>query len=57
LPQTSALWQQEFFDHVLRSAESHDQKWQYVRDNPVRAGLVNDPDQWPWQGQIDELQF
>jgi len=33
-------WQKTFFDHVLRSAESYTEKWHYVRENPVRAGLV-----------------
>jgi len=23
--------------------------------NPARAGLVSDPDQWPYQGILDEL--
>jgi hypothetical protein len=31
------IWQREFFDHLLRSEESYDQKWNYVRENPVRA--------------------
>ena len=34
------LWQSEFFDHVIRSADSYTEKWNYVRENPVRAGLV-----------------
>ena len=34
------LWQPGFFDHVLRNDESYGQKWKYVRENPVRAGLV-----------------
>ncbi|PYL84261.1 MAG: hypothetical protein DMF23_06740 [Verrucomicrobia bacterium] len=37
---TGTIWQREFFDHLLRSEESYDQKWNYVRDNPVRAGLA-----------------
>jgi REP element-mobilizing transposase RayT len=45
-------WQPGFFDHVLRSDESYAQKWEYVRDNPVRAGLVTQWDQWPHQGEI-----
>ncbi len=44
-------WQEGFFDHVLRSSESYSQKWDYVRQNPVRAGLVEEPDDWPWQGE------
>jgi putative transposase len=45
-------WQRGFFDHVLRSAESYSQKWDYVRQNPVRAGLVSHPDDWPFAGEI-----
>jgi putative transposase len=32
------IWQEGFFDHVRRSNESYAQKWEYVRENPVRAG-------------------
>ena len=32
------IWQEGFFDHVLRSNESYAQKWEYVHENPVRAG-------------------
>jgi len=49
------VWQEEFFDHVLRSSESYSQKWDYVRENPVRAGLVKTSDGWPWQGEIQSL--
>jgi putative transposase len=46
------LWQRQFFDHVLRSDESYGQKWNYVRDNPVRAGLVAKAEDWPYAGEI-----
>jgi putative transposase len=39
---SAELWQPGFFDHVLRSDESYAEKWNYVLQNPVRAGLVND---------------
>jgi putative transposase len=45
-------WQPGFFDHLLRSVESYAQKWEYVRENPVRAGLVQRAEQWPFQGEI-----
>jgi REP element-mobilizing transposase RayT len=48
----SRLWQPGFFDHILRSDESYGEKWNYVRDNPVRAGLVESADDWPYQGEI-----
>ena len=46
------VWQRGFFDHVLRSDESYAQKWEYVRDNPVRAGLVAESSAWPFAGEI-----
>ena len=48
-------WQEGFFDHLLRSAESESQKWDYVRMNPVRAGLCRAPEDWPYQGEIIRL--
>ena len=49
------IWQEEFFDHVLRSTESYSQKWDYVRENPVRAGLVTKMKDWPRHGEIESL--
>jgi REP element-mobilizing transposase RayT len=46
------FWQPGFFDHLLRSDESYGQKWEYVRQNPVRAGLVKFAEDWPYQGEI-----
>jgi putative transposase len=48
-------WQKGFFDHVIRSQESYDQKWLYVRENPVRAGLVLNAEDWPYAGDISLL--
>ncbi len=48
-----ALWQSEFFDHLLRNQESYRDKWMYVRENPVRAGLVRTAEEWPYSGWID----
>ncbi len=45
-------WQEGFFDHVIRNEESHACKWDYVRLNPVRAGLCQAPEEWPYQGEI-----
>jgi putative transposase len=46
------LWQRGFFDHVLRSDQSYSEKWNYVRDNPVRAGLVGNANDWPYAGEV-----
>jgi putative transposase len=50
-------WEKDFFDHVLRSEESYWEKMEYVRQNPVRAGLVKRPEDWPYQGEIHRLVF
>lgn len=51
--QLAPLWQPEFFDHLLRSEESLAEKWMYVRENPVRAGLVSRAEDWPYAGSVD----
>jgi putative transposase len=51
------FWQKGFFDHVLRSAESYEEKWHYVRDNPVRTRLVPTWQAWPYAGEIFDLEF
>jgi REP element-mobilizing transposase RayT len=50
-------WQKGFFDHVLRNDESASQKWEYVRDNPVRAGLVKRWEDWPYRGEVWALEY
>jgi len=50
-------WQKSFFDHVIRSSDSMTAKWLYVRENPVRAGLVADADAWPYAGCIVPIGF
>ena len=47
-----SFWQPGFFDHLLRSDESYREKWIYVSENPVRAGLVSRAQDWPYQGEI-----
>ena len=50
-------WQKGFFDHVLRSQESAGEKWKYVRENPVRAGLVGYSSEWRYLGEIFALDY
>ena len=46
------IWQKGFFDHLIRSSESYSEKWDYVRNNPVRAGLVLQPEDWLFSGFV-----
>ena len=42
------VWEEESFDHVLRSDESLKEKAEYIRQNPVEAGLVRRPEEYRW---------
>jgi REP element-mobilizing transposase RayT len=50
-----SFWQPGFFDHLLRHNESYVEKWDYVWRNPVRAGLVASPEDWPYQGEMHSM--
>jgi putative transposase len=54
---TAPHWQKTFFDHMLRSSESYSEKWSYVRENPVRAGLVKKAEAWPFMGEVFRLEY
>ena len=51
------LFQRDCWDRQLRTGESYAQKWEYVRNNPVRKGLVAHADEWPYQGQMNVLDW
>jgi putative transposase len=51
------VWQRDHWDRQLRSGESYDEKWEYVRNNPVRHGYVTNADDWPYQGDLNELRW
>ncbi|HCR30066.1 MAG TPA: hypothetical protein DIV79_08625 [Opitutae bacterium] len=42
-------WQSGFFDHRIRDDESWEEKAQYIRLNPVRRGLIEKIDDWPYR--------
>jgi len=44
-------WQEGYFDHRLRADERGEQlsaKMNYIRQNPVAAGLCARAEDWPW---------
>jgi putative transposase len=51
------VWQRHHWDRQLRRGESYDEKWEYVRNNPVRHGYIVDADDWPYQGELNELRW
>lgn len=50
-------WQSLHWDTRLRRSESYTEKWHYIRENPVKAGLVLNPEDWPYQGMLNVLRW
>ena len=42
------FWQDESFDHWIRNPEEWQRVRAYIERNPVVAGLVKTPEDWPW---------
>ena len=51
------VWLVNSWDTQLRRGENYDAKWDYVRNNGVRHRLVKHADDWPWQGELNILQW
>lgn len=54
-PHEHPIWQRDCWDTQLRGAESYEAKLNYVRNNPVRHGLVATPEAWPFAGELHAL--
>lgn len=42
------VWQKESFDRIVRDGEEWREKYEYIRNNPVTAGLAAQPEHYPW---------
>lgn len=42
------LWQKGFYDHVIRDDRDFRNHVEYIRHNPVKAGLVEKPEEYPF---------
>jgi putative transposase len=47
-PQRRAFWQARFYDFNLWTTKKRVEKLRYMHRNPVKRGLVETPEQWPW---------
>ena len=60
LPETGRVlpvFQRNCWDVQLRAGDNYTAKWGYVRDNPVRKGLVATADDWAYQGELNVLHW
>jgi len=42
------IWQRRFYDFNLWSDKKRIEKLRYMHRNPVKRGLVGEPEQWQW---------
>jgi len=49
------FWQREYYDHWIRSRDELARVSSYIERNPVSAGLVPSPAEWPWSSATPGL--
>jgi len=42
------IWQRRFYDFNVWTEQKRIEKLRYIHRNPVKRGLVKEPDQWEW---------
>src|SRR5262249_12359976 len=45
---SSFIWQDERYDRWMRDEDEIAEKWEYIVDNAVKAGLAELPERYPW---------
>ncbi len=48
IPDTKHLWQREYWDRYIRDEEHFHSAVDYIHQNPVKAGLCERAEDWPW---------
>jgi REP element-mobilizing transposase RayT len=52
LGEKGPFWQRSYYDHVLRRDEDLESVRSYISENPVRAGLAEVPEEYPFSGSL-----
>jgi putative transposase len=42
------IWQDERYDRIVRDEAEFLEKWQYIRNNPLKEGLASQGEDYPW---------
>jgi REP element-mobilizing transposase RayT len=50
------FWQRECYDHWVRGAAEFLKISDYIENNPVKAGLVSTPEDYPWSSRSSQAQ-
>jgi hypothetical protein len=51
MPHIGTVWQSERYDRIIRNQQEFENTWEYIRRNPVKAGLASTPEEYTffWQ--------
>jgi REP element-mobilizing transposase RayT len=47
-PSGAPVWQREYFDRYIRDEVHYRNAVDYIHENPLKAGLTESPEQWPY---------
>jgi len=48
IPERTPFWQTRFYDFNVRTEKKRVEKLRYIHHNPVKRGLVAEPEDWRW---------
>jgi len=54
LSRSGEFWMRDYFDRFIRDEKHLASVREYVRNNPVKAGLVEKPEDWPWSSSYED---
>jgi len=54
LNRAGQFWQKTYHDRKVRDETELENQLNYILQNPVRAGYVNEPEDWPWSDSFPE---
>gem|GEM_PF-2377851 len=57
IPKGEAFWQRESYDHLVRDEADFARIFEYILQNPVKAGLCAKPEDWPYLGVAEALEL
>ena len=55
LGRSGPFWMEEYYDRYIRNDEHFANALQYIRMNPVRAGLASKVGEWPWTWEMADM--
>lgn len=54
LGRSGAVWEEDYHDRYIRDMDHFHAAKDYIRRNPVKAGLCDRPEDWPWSSAARE---